>query len=315
MLFYSFRGQKHSPLVVLKVIMQVFLGSPILLLLATGAFLGLTLPLGKIASAALIPASMWALLISAGAGFILLFWLILQGRMLGLGGTRLRYYFLTALISYAVPNVLILSVIPKLGTGFTGIMYTISPVITLLFSIGLKLRRPDMLAVGGIVVGCLGALLVALSRSGVSSSVDWLWVLLALLIPVALAMGNIYRSIDWPKGAHPVELACGSHLASVLLLTVFVLLSEGSLPLSLYGEIPVASVMQACAAAAMFALFFRLQEVGGPVYLSQIGYVAAAMGLVSGAFLFDEHYQLLTWMGAVIISIGVSMTTRAQMRS
>lgn len=305
----------QCPLIVLKVAMHVFLTSPLFLLLATGTFLGLTLPLGKLASEVMIPASMWALLISAGAGFILLFWLLVQGKRLTFSGTRLRYYFLTAFISYAVPNVLILTVIPKLGTGFTGIMYTLSPVITLLFSIGLKLRRPGFLAVGGIVIGCCGALTVALSRSGLDGSADWFWISMALLIPVTLAMGNIYRSIDWPRDAHPVELACGSHLASVILLTAFVLMTEGSLPLSLYGEIPVVSLTQAFASAAMFALFFRLQAVGGPVYLSQIGYVAAAMGLVSGAFFFEEHYQLMTWVGAVIITIGVSMTTRAQMRS
>jgi hypothetical protein len=28
----------------------------------------------------------------------------------------------------------------------------------------------------------------------------------------------------------------------------------------------------------MFVFFFRLQVVGGPVYLSQMGYVAAALG-------------------------------------
>lgn len=299
----------------LKVVMQAFLSSPILLLLATGAFLGLTLPLGKIASDAMIPASLWALLISAGAGFILLFWLLLNGKRLKFNISYLRYYFLTAFISYAVPNLLILMVIPKLGTGFTGIMYTLSPVITLLFSIGLKLRRPDSLAVGGIFIGCSGALMVALSRSGLEGSAEWGWILVALMIPVTLSIGNIYRSIDWPKGAHPVELACGSHLASVILLTAFILLTEGKVSLSLYGVIPMVSLVQACASAAMFALFFRLQAVGGPVYLSQIGYVAAAIGLVSGSFLFGEHYQLFTWLGALIITIGVSMTTRAQMRS
>ncbi len=62
----------------------------------------------------------------------------------------------------------------------------------------------------------------------------------------------------------------------------------------------------------MFALFFRLQAVGGPVYLSQIGYVAAALGLVSGTLFLGEHYPPLTWIGAAVIAAGVAMTTRAQ---
>jgi drug/metabolite transporter (DMT)-like permease len=62
----------------------------------------------------------------------------------------------------------------------------------------------------------------------------------------------------------------------------------------------------------MFAFFFRLQAVGGPVYLSQIGYVAAAVGLLSGTLFLGEHYQVLTWAGAVVIVAGVAITTKAQ---
>ena len=62
----------------------------------------------------------------------------------------------------------------------------------------------------------------------------------------------------------------------------------------------------------MFAFFFRLQAVGGPVYLSQIGYVAAALGLVAGNLFLGERYQLATWTGAAVIMLGVAMTTRAQ---
>ena len=59
----------------------------------------------------------------------------------------------------------------------------------------------------------------------------------------------------------------------------------------------------------MFALFFRLQIVGGPVYLSQIGYVAAATSLVIGTFWLGERYALVTWLGGLIIVAGVIATT------
>ena len=61
---------------------------------------------------------------------------------------------------------------------------------------------------------------------------------------------------------------------------------------------PLLVLAQVASASAMFVFFFRLQAVGGPVYLSQIGYVGAAVGLVSGTLLLGERYQLLTWLGA-----------------
>ncbi|NNU63421.1 DMT family transporter [Ochrobactrum soli] len=282
------------------------------LLLATGTLLGLILPLGKIAAQAGVPPAMWTFLFSASAGVILLALLLLRGTSLGFSGGRARYYVCTAIISYALPNLLILSAIPRLGAGFTGIMYTLSPVITLVISMGFGLRRPNALGIGGIAVGFIGAILVALTRGEVGKPADPLWVAAALLIPVFLACGNVYRTLDWPKNSDPTELAAGSHLASAIMLFAGVLLFTGGFPVETFALAPWAATAQAIASAGMFALFFRLQAVGGPVYLSQIGYVAAALGLISGTLFLGEHYPPLTWIGAVVIAIGVAMTTRAQ---
>ncbi|TIV22050.1 MAG: EamA/RhaT family transporter, partial [Mesorhizobium sp.] len=78
------------------------------------------------------------------------------------------------------------------------------------------------------------------------------------------------------------------------------------------ASVPLVIVGQVASASAMFVFFFRLQAVGGPVYLSQIGYVAAAVGLFAGTILLGEHYQFLTWLGAAIITAGVFITTKAQ---
>lgn len=290
------------------------LNSALFLLLATGTLLGLILPLGKIAAEAGVPPAMWTFLVSASAGTILLAALLLQKRSIGFSGGRLRYYICTAIISYALPNLLILSAIPRLGAGFTGIMYTLSPVITLLISMSFGLRRPNALGIAGIAVGFVGAVMVALTRGEVGKPADPLWVAAALLIPVLLAIGNVYRTLDWPKNAGPTELAAGSHLAAALMLLGGIFLFTGDFPVQTFALVPGATLAQAIASAGMFALFFRLQAVGGPVYLSQIGYVAAALGLISGTLFLGEHYPPLTWMGAAVIAIGVTMTTRAQKR-
>ena len=72
----------------------------------------------------------------------------------------------------------------------------------------------------------------------------------------------------------------------------------------------VLTLGQIAVSATMFALFFRLQVVGGPVYLSQIGYVAAATSLVIGTFFLRESYALVTWAGGLVIVAGVAATTQ-----
>jgi drug/metabolite transporter (DMT)-like permease len=282
------------------------------LLVVTGGLLGLTLPFGKLATVAGVQAMVWAFVISFGAGGVLLCALLATGQRMRLTPQRLRYFFITAAVSYAGPNLLMFSAMPHLGAGYTGIMFTLSPVITLVFSILLGVRRPNMLGVAGIAVGFIGAVMVAVTRGEAGQPADFFWVLVGLMIPVSLAAGNIYRTVDWPEGTGPIELAVGSHLASATLLLVGILALFGLSAFAPLGAVPLVVVAQVASASAMFAFFFRLQAVGGPVYLSQIGYVAAAVGLFAGTIFLDEHYQLLTWAGAVIITIGVIITTKAQ---
>ena len=219
---------------------------------------------------------------------------------------------IAAAISYAIPNLLMFSAIPHLGAGYTGIMFTLSPVITLVLSILLGVRRPNLLGVAGIVVGFVGALMVAVTRGEAGQPAELFWVIVGLLIPVSLAAGNIYRTFDWPEDTGPIELAVGSHLAAAAMLLVGLLFLEGIGTFGHLSGMPLLVLAQIASASAMFVFFFRLQAVGGPVYLSQIGYVGAAVGLISGTLVLGERYQLLTWLGAAIITVGIVMTTKAQ---
>jgi drug/metabolite transporter (DMT)-like permease len=280
------------------------------LLLITGGLLGLTLPFGKMAVSAGISPALWAFVISFGAGAVLLAFLWSRGKNLRFDGGTLRYFVITAAISYAIPNLLVFAAIPHLGAGFTGIMFTLSPLMTLAISLLLKLRKPNRLGIAGIAVGFVGAVMVTLTRGEASQPAEPFWIGVGLLVPVSLALGNIYRTLRWPENSGPIELAAGSHLASAVMLLVVAASLPGGIALS-----PLLVAVQVAASSAMFAFFFRLQAVGGPIYLSQIGYVAAAIGLISGTVFLGESYRLATWAGAAIISIGLAMTTRAQIGS
>jgi drug/metabolite transporter (DMT)-like permease len=285
------------------------------LLLVTGLFLGLTPPLGKLAAEAGIPPLLWAFVISFGAGGILFCLEAARRHPFVITGPRLRYFAITAVLSYALPNVLMFSAIPHLGAGYTSVMFTLSPVITTLLSFLLRVHRPNPQGVLGIAIGFLGALMVATTRGQIGQPAALSWIVLGLLIPLSLAAGNIYRSIDWPEGAGPLDLAIGSHLAAAALLFMALLIEGSANAIPRLAEIPHLVLAQVAVAASMFTLFFRLQFVGGPVYLSQIGYVGAAVGLLLGVLALGERYAFFTWAGAAIVALGVVITTRARGQS
>lgn len=279
------------------------------LLLSVGVLLGLNAPLGKVAHELGISPAAWSFAIAGGGALVLLGVLLIRRQRIRFDLPHLRYYLVTALLSYVIPNLVIYAAIPHLGAGMTSIYFTLSPILTLTFSILLGTKRPGWLGVGGILLGCVGALIVVLSKGQIDRPADVTWALITLVFPVSLAAGNVYRTLDWPTDGEPLVLAMGSNAVAALCLIIAALVFDGTLPFaSLIGS-PILVLGQVAIAALMFALFFRLQVAGGPVYLSQIGYVAAATSLFIGTFVLGEQYGLATWAGGLVIVGGVVATT------
>lgn len=108
--------------------------------------------------------------------------------------------------------------------------------------------------------------------------------------PVLLAIGDLYRTIRWPKGAHPDALA-----ATMLAAAAGMLLASGLLPgfsLAIPPTRDAALLIGAHVATftVQFSLFFVLQKRGGPVYISLLRAVAATVGLpIAILLLFASH--------------------------
>lgn len=288
------------------------LQAPAALLLITGTLIGLNFPLGKIAGEAGVSPLIWASLISLGAALVLLP-LLLATRSLALPPLKiLRYTVISAVISFVTPNLLLFAAIPHTGAGFTSLMFALSPVFTLLFATLFGMKVPGRVGRIGIAFGLAGVALVSLTRGTNPDGPDAGWLLAALVIPVALAAGNVYRTLRWPAGASPDVLAFWGHAFSSMVFLSVLLLTRGRLPFDAIAPAAGAALAQALVAGMTFPAFFRLQQKGGPVLLSQIGYVAAAVGMIGATVFLGERYSLTTWLGAGIIAIGIAVTIAAQ---
>src|SRR5690606_27967874 len=106
-----------------------------------------------------------------------------------------------------------------------------------------------------------------------------------------------------------------SNAISALLLIGASVLVSGATAAEALLAVPGLVAIQVAASALMFALFFRLQAIGGPVTLSQIGTVAAGIGVVIGTFGLGERYSLTVWSGVALIAVGLGLTLRARLRA
>lgn len=283
---------------------------PVGLLLWVGLLLGVSFPLSKLSAAAGVPPLTWALLVSMGASLPLFPWLALRGLLRLPRGRMLRYVLVSGLVSFALINIMIFALVPRVGAGQVGMMFALSPVATLALSTVFGLKGPGRLGAWGIGIGLVGALMVALGRGSVDGTL--MWSLLALLIPVVLAAGNVYRTLDWPEGEHPMALAFWSHLVAIAALGLGLLVTGQGVSLQPLAAVPVAALVQAVAAGLTFPAYFRLQKLGGPVLLSQVGYVAAAVGLLAATLVLGERYGPVSWLGAGITAVGIALTILAQ---
>ena len=286
---------------------------PLLLLLSVGAALGCNFPLGKLASSAGVGPALWAAVISLGAGVVML---AISRLAEGEGGGRpvLGFAITSGFISYVVPNFLTFAAIPHIGSGMAAIMFALSPVVTALLSIVLKVRPPSLLGLLGIGLGLAGALIIIFARNAGISAGPSGWLLLATLIPMALGLGNVSRTMAWPAGAGPMRLAALTNLAAVPPLLLAAALS-GGMDIAPLLAIPGLVVAQLTASSLMFVMFFRLQQAGGPTYLSQIGYIAAAVGVGFGVVLLGETYPPPVWAGVAVVGAGIALSTLAQARA
>lgn len=290
-----------------------WLNTPAGLLITVGALLGLNFPLARLAQQAGVPVAVWAAVLPTGSALILGGWWLTRRRAVVLDVRHLRYFAVNALLSAAVPGALVMTVIGHLGSGLTAMLFALSPLLTALLATALGLRRPSRPEWAGIAIGMVGALLVAAARGEVGRPAAPLWLALGLLIPCALALGNVYRTLDWPPGAEPTWLSIGTQVAAAAMLALMVLAGGGGAAgVATLGGIGWVVLAQVAAGCCFVVLYFRLQEVGGPVTLSQIGVVGAGVAVAIGAAAFGERYPPQVWLGLALIVGGVGLTAWAR---
>lgn len=288
---------------------------PIFLLMVCGSLLGANFPLGKIGAAQGFSPLQWAAVVSLGAVFSLFWVLLLTGRLAWPPRAQWRFIVIAALLSFLVPNLLLFTVIPKTGAGFSGLMFALTPVLTTAFSALFGFERVSRLGLVALGLGLAGAVTVAVLRSQGLQAPPLMWQAAALVIPVVLAAGNVYRGWDWPAGAQPDFLVFWSQILTLAAFAVLAVSDGTALPWAAAAHQPGPALLQGAVAGLLFPLVFRLQVLGGAILLSQIGYVAAGVGLVLATWVLGEHYPAPIWFGAGVIALGLALTTYDRRRA
>ncbi len=281
---------------------------PYVLLIVVGCLVALMLPLANLALAEGISPLQYAFWQTLGGGMLLL---VQNGRQeqASLSRVNVRYFLVSGLTAVALPNAIAFAVVTEIGAGLTATLYALPAILTYALSIALKMERFQLLRVLGIFVGVLGCIQILSPKTNGIDSATLPWLLIGLLVPFSLAIGNVYRSIAWPEGATPMQLAPGMLLGAALLLGLGLVITGDFREVQhLQSKIIAIVALQSVLTALTYRAFFELQKRTSPVFISQIGFVVTPVGLMLGVLFFDERIHLGVWLGVGILLLGLYLT-------
>lgn len=289
---------------------------PLFLMLVVGSFLALSLIFAKAGPrVGWHPLGLLQWSIIGGAG--LLFFVTKIGgaksgresRKENSAKIRLLTYIAITGVLFITPNMIAVMAAPEVGASFVSLSFAFPLVLTYAFAVMINLERFKVLRSIGVLSGVLGGVLLAGGGAGVSPEASF-WSVVTLAIPVFLAIGNIYRTIRWPDGATAIELALGMMVTAFLTLALFnAVMGIPVTPASWTSAAVGLLFANIGAFAVQYGLYFRLQQVAGPVYLSQIGSVAAVAGLGLGYMVFGEVPNAAKLGAIVAVAFGIFFVT------
>ncbi|MEJ8474050.1 DMT family transporter [Roseibium sp. H3510] len=218
---------------------------------------------------------------------------------------QLATYMLITGLLFAAPNALAFAAAPHVGAGFISLCFAFPLVLTYGLSVLLGLETVNVRRLIGVGLGLVGG--VALASKGLGQpSEAAIWVLVALAVPVIVSFGNVYRSLKWPKGASPALLSAGMMaFAAVAMSLLNWGLGVDILPAAKIWQAMVLLGAQTSVFALLYVLYFKLQKLAGPVYLSQMGSVAAVVGLALAFLVFHEVPGLEKVIAVIAIAMGI----------
>jgi drug/metabolite transporter (DMT)-like permease len=136
------------------------------------------------------------------------------------------------------------------------------------------------------------------------------WLLLALLAPVLIGLGNVLTALVRPPTMPPTVLGAGMLLSAAALLAPIMAASgqfylfDGAAP-GVNWNFLYATLLN----SIFYVVFLEVVRLSGPVFFSQMNYLAVAAGFGWGIILFGERYSLYVWGGTALMATSVLLLT------
>ena len=287
-----------------------------LLLLACGALWGLIVPLSKMAAnIATHPIGLALLVDAVGAAFCLGYSAKRKTlpRLNTLTWKDWTYIGGLAFLSSVVNQVLVYWMVSKLPAFIVSIVIVLEGFAVFLFAAVMRIESPRMKRFLGLALGLAGVGTIVVYGEAGGGEGHWLWMALALLIPVTYAAEDLYISEKRPSYIDNTAILGLSLLCACFMLLPLAVVFDDLIPLQLLtGRLGIIIILVAIASTLAMILFIYLIATTGAVFASQSAYATTTAGIGWSIVLLGEYIPLWTWAALGLIIVGLIMVEPKQ---
>ncbi len=283
------------------------------LLTVLGVLWGSSYALAAIALRSIPPNTVVALRVGI-ATIVLLMVLAWQRKSLPREAATWRSFFVQGTLNPGVPWMLIAWGQQFVGSGLTGVINTLSPVIAVL--VVAFWTRHEVITrtkIAGVLLGLAGVLVI-LGTSALSGTHEDLFAEFAILCGTACfaasaIYGRRFGHVD-PSVSATATLLCACAIVIPLALVI-------DRPWTLT---PAPSALAACVALALFCtalgflIYFRLLRTIGSTGTTSVSYIRVGVAVLLGAVTLGEPITFKLALGLACIIAGVVLITRSGAR-
>lgn len=274
-----------------------------LLLILLGVVWGSGFTLAKYAMTNGVPPLGYSFWQSIGPAIVLsLFCLIHYGRQ-WLNKGYWRFFLICGLTGIAIPNTNIYLIAEQLPAGMLALLVNTTPLFIYPLALLTHQERFNAQRLTALLLGMAGIFLIV-APAGITDLSYY--TMIALISPLAYAIGAIYIAGHQPSHLNALQAASGMLLATTLLLTPLVIQQHAFYPLTPpYDLAKGAIILEIVLSSLGYFLFFKLIRMAGAVYYSLTSGVVAITGLLWGLIIFGEtlNPRQLAATGLVISAI------------
>jgi len=214
-----------------------------------------------------------------------------------------------AMLGNALPYTLFALAQVHLASGVAGVINATTPLWTVAFQLALGSRGVPLLRLIGLTVGFAGTLII-FAPWGEGADVATAAGVIALAAAASYGLSYVYQHRYLTGRASPLALSAGQLLVATGLLAVTVPVA-GLQPIQLRTDAVLALlILGVITTGAGYVLNYRLIADEGPT-ASIVSYLIPIVAVVMGAALLDEPLNPRVLVGAVVVLVGVAVSTRA----